>query len=580
MKNNKLSYLSFLSLLILMLTIGCSKDDDFVGKEVASEPQNDLVLKSIMSWGFPRDIIVDKGAYYLVDDDIVFYKNQEYASKQTASAKQRRHQNLLIINDINIYIHPGMNSDWQNASIDAIYRWNSINSGLNLKITNSITKAHIEIIYDSQDPNVNLGSNTFGRGSWPTVNGLPGKKIWVNPDFDSNQYCNKSITQNMRISNVQHEIGHNLGITHTNSSFGISIPGTPNTDSQSVMNGGAACTIDNFSLGDIKAITYLFPQPGLLEMKSWAHRQGGFWDNQIWLTGDFNGDGKDDFAKVFDDNGLASMDVHVSNGSSFSIYRWATQQGGIYGNEKWVTGDFNGDGKDDIAKAFPDNNYLAYFDVHISNGSSFSLEHWGAKQGGMYGNETWLSGDFNGDGKDDFAKVFQDGNRASFDVHVSNGTSFVIQRWATQQGGMYGNEKWVTGDFNGDGKDDFAKAFPDGNSLAYFDVHVSNGNSFSLEHWGAKQGGMYGNEIWMSGDFDGDGKDDFAKVFQDDSRASFDVHISNGSNFSMQRWETRQGGMYGNENWNTGDFNGDGYDDFIKSFNNAGSANIDVHLKR
>ncbi|KAA1245441.1 M57 family metalloprotease [Aquimarina sp. RZ0] len=580
MKNNKLNYLSFLSFLILVLIIGCSEEDNLLENEGLVETENDLVLKSIMSWGFPKDVIEDNGDHYLVDDDIVFLKNQEYVSRQSSDAKQRRHQNLVIISNINIYINPGMNSDWQSASIQAIERWNAINSGLNLKITYSITNAHIEIMYDLQDPSVSLSSSSFGLGSWPTINGLPGKRIWVNPDFNSNSNCNKSITQNMRISNVQHELGHNLGITHTNSSFGTLIPGTPNTDSQSVMIGGNPCIIDNFSLGDIKAVTYLFPQPGLLQMRSWAHQQGDFWDDQIWLAGDFNGDGKDDFAKVFDDSGLASMDVHLSNGSSFSIHRWATKQGGIYGNEKWVTGDFNGDGKDDIAKAFPDSNSLAYFDVHISNGSSFSLEHWGTKQGGMYGNETWLSGDFNGDGKDDFAKVFQEDSHASFDVHVSNGTSFVIQRWATQQGGMYGNEKWVTGDFNGDGKDDFAKAFPDSNSLAYFDVHVSNGSSFSLEHWGAKQGGMYGNEIWMSGDFDGDGRDDFAKVFQDDSRASFDVHVSNGTNFAIQRWATRQGGMYGNENWAIGDFNGDGHDDFTKSFNNGGSANIDVHLKR
>ncbi len=583
MENRKSKFtIVFVSFTALLLLIGCSKEDNLTDYEGVDEIQNDLVLEAIISWGFPKDAIEDKGDYYVVDGDIAFSKNQKYASRQLSDAKQRRHNNLVTLENINVYLDPRMNFDWRNASIQAINRWNAINSGINLNIRTSIANAHVQIMYDSHDPNVYLKPNAFGRGSWPLRNGLPGKKIWINPDFDSTNrsICNKPITRSMRIANVQHELGHNLGITHTNDSFGSLIPGTPNTDFQSVMNGGSPCEINDFSTGDIAAILYLFPQPGLLQMKSWAHQQGGFWDDQIWVAGDFNGDGKDDFANIFSDNGLTSIDVHISTGNSFSIRRWTTRKGGNYGSEQWVVGDFNGDGKDDIGYAFPDATALAHFAVHVSNGSSFSLQHWGYKQGGMYGTETWMAGDFNGDGKDDIAKVFPENGYSSLDVHISNGNNFSIQRWATRKGGNYGNEKWGAGDFNGDGKDDIGYAFPDGNSQTHLAVHVSNGNKFSLEQWGAKQGGFWGEQKWMTGDFNGDGKDEFAKVFQDDSRASFDVHLANGNQFSMERWATRQGGMYGKEKWAVGDFNGDGYDDFTKSFNNGGSANIDVHFKK
>ena len=81
--------------------------------------------------------------------------------------------------------------------------------------------------------------------------------------------------------------------------------------------------------------------------------------------GDFNGDGKDDLAKAFTDNGLASMDVdvHLSTGSGFGIQRWTTRQGGFWDAQQWLAGDFNGDGKDDLAKAFTDAG-LASMDVH------------------------------------------------------------------------------------------------------------------------------------------------------------------------------------------------------------------------
>ncbi len=206
-------------------------------------------------------------------------------------------------------------------------------------------------------------------------------------------------------------------------------------------------------------------------MQRWTTRQGGFWDTQQWLAGDFNGDGKDDVAKAFNDGGLGSVDVHVSNGSSFSMQRWATGQGSFWDAQQWLVGDFNGDGKDDLVKAFNDGG-LASIDVHISNGSGFSMQRWATGQGGFWDTQQWLVGDFNGDGKDDIAKAFNDGGLASIDVHISNGSGFSMQRWATRQGGFWDAQQWLSGNFNGDGKDDMAKAFNDG-GLASIDTHIA-----------------------------------------------------------------------------------------------------------
>ena len=52
-------------------------------------------------------------------------------------------------------------------------------------------------------------------------------------------------------------------------------------------------------------------------MQHWAYQQGGFWDSQKWVSGDFNGDGKDDLANVFNNAGGANIDVHLSSGSNF-----------------------------------------------------------------------------------------------------------------------------------------------------------------------------------------------------------------------------------------------------------------------
>ena len=220
------------------------------------------------------------------------------------------------------------------------------------------------------------------------------------------------------------------------------------------------------------------------------------------------------------------------------MQRWATDQNGYWTEQQWVAGDFTGDGKDDLAKPTR-NGYedLANIDVHRSNGKSFNMERWATRQGlFLYGPQKWLVGDFNADGKDDLAKVdmariipdprqpFNDKGVANIDVYLSNGNGFHMQRWATEQGGYWDGQKWFVGDFDGDGKDDMGKAFND-NGLASIDFHISTGKGFIMHRAATRQGGFWPEQQWFVGDFDGDGRDEPGKVFSANGLASMDVYI-------------------------------------------------------
>ncbi|WP_367171467.1 FG-GAP-like repeat-containing protein, partial [uncultured Thiobacillus sp.] len=112
----------------------------------------------------------------------------------------------------------------------------------------------------------------------------------------------------------------------------------------------------------------------------------------------------------------------------------------------WV-GDFNGDGKTDIATALSGNIY-----VRLSTGSGFDNQTWVVPNTWGGSGYTWV-GDFNGDGKTDIASA----NGGNIYVHLSTGSGFDNQIWVVPNTWADAGYTWV-GDFNGDGKTDIASA--------------------------------------------------------------------------------------------------------------------------
>jgi hypothetical protein len=84
-------------------------------------------------------------------------------------------------------------------------------------------------------------------------------------------------------------------------------------------------------------------------MKHWISGAGTYSLQHKWVVGEFNGDGRDDLVKIFEDQQKVSIDAYSSNGSSFTRERWATQQGLFDDSQSWLAGDYNEDGTDDLA---------------------------------------------------------------------------------------------------------------------------------------------------------------------------------------------------------------------------------------
>jgi len=191
-----------------------------------------------------------------------------------------------------------------------------------------------------------------------------------------------------------------------------------------------------------------------------------------------------------------------------------------------VAGDFNGDGRDDIVTFTRGPAADVY--VALSTGSSFAGT--GVKWHDFFavGTETPLVGDFNGDGKDDIA-TFTRGAAADVYVALSTGSRFVGTGVKWHDFFAVGSELPSVGDFNRDGKDAIV-TFTRG---AAADVYVALSRGSSFVGTGVKWHNFFatGTEIPGTGDFTGDGRDDIV-TFTRGAAANVYVARSTGRGFT------------------------------------------------
>ncbi|MGA4727500.1 N-acetylmuramoyl-L-alanine amidase [Micromonospora taraxaci] len=224
--------------------------------------------------------------------------------------------------------------------------------------------------------------------------------------------------------------------------------------------------------------------------------------------------------------------------------------------------DFTGDGRDDIV-AFTQGSLN---DVYVATSTGSAFAGTSVKWNDFFGlnGETLLSGDVNGDGKDDVI-AFTHGTLADVYVALSTGTSF--------GGGLKwhdwfapGAEVGAVGDVNGDGRDDIIAFTHDTNADVY--VALSTGTGFGP---GLKWHDYFSipGEFPALGDVNGDGRDDIITFTQGPPTASdVIVSLSTGSGFGApQKWHDLF--AVGTEQPRVGDINGDGRDDIVTFTCNA-----------
>ena len=365
------------------------------------------------------------------------------------------------------------------------------------------------------------------------------------PSFATNAFSVVDIECATGYYSFGHEMGHNMGLNHArvdpvgtgaySYSYGYKwtgyrtvmayLPGTrilyfsnPNVSyigNPTGINEAAADSANNaLSLNNTRVTVANWRVAPVRQQPVW-HSWFAVDTLETPYVGDFNGDSKTDIITFTRQNPSAIGDVYValSDGTKFGTNTKWNDWFAITTDETVVIGDYDNDGKDDIATWLGKTTRQVY--VARSTGTGMTTATVWLSGIGFDSSDVPLSGDVNNDGKKDlilFART-----QGKVYVALSDGTKFGTPTEWHAFFAVSTYERPRVADVDGDGRADIV-TFATDSPTAYGDVYValSNGTRFVNRSGVANSSDKWhdwfairSTEQVRVGDLNGDGKDDF-----------------------------------------------------------------------
>lgn len=230
-------------------------------------------------------------------------------------------------------------------------------------------------------------------------------------------------------------------------------------------------------------------------------------------------------------------------------------------------GDWDGDFKADVAVWRPGSpqNPQSWFYIQRSSNPNPSAIYgvaWGKSNNFPEDSDFPITGDFDGDGKDDFAVTRIEGNQLAWYILPSGGGTFrrIVFGFASD---LPPNSPPAVFDFNGDGRDDLVVTRFVGTSFIHYVGDAQTGNLIMAQQWG---GGANTSSVILFGNYLGDSRADIAVVYGGcpsnpncDIAGTWWIKETGSSNYTVRKWGIPLAPQTGEGDFpDTGDYDGDG----------------------
>lgn len=305
--------------------------------------------------------------------------------------------------------------------------------------------------------------------------------------------------------------------------------------------------------GDVQQFKYGYMEDDEGVVRVYKDGAGEIWSSEVWATGGSYSDDYADLAVLYDyHDSHSTIHMLLSSGDNLNYQGddgwWDDESYNAEAVVGTAGGDFDGDGLSDIANVYWYGGTSTRIHVFTSDGTSLTLENgsngWWSSTG--YNGSCVVgtaAGDFNGDGKDDLALMYwYGGTTTRIHIFTSTGSSFTYAGdngwWAStgyNGGSIVG---FAAGYFNSDDKCDLAAMYHYGGTTTRIHVFLSTGSALTYQgDYGWWASTSYNGSVVKSftcADFSGNGKDDLAVIYHyGGTVTNIHMFLSSGSAFTL-----------------------------------------------
>jgi hypothetical protein len=194
--------------------------------------------------------VIDNDAQMGLEDARQYYaQSQSTGTASTESVQHRRSYYVVARNKANVikvYADASLPAVWLTALDRSIANWNAAGSYIKMtRVTSNVTGAIL--VKAANTGATGIIATTY----YPDYNSNPGKSCTINTNYSY-------ISSGQQVFAITHELGHALGFGHTNSTYGSLVPGSPNSDGQSIMN-SVCLNWSAFTTYDLLAVRTIYP---------------------------------------------------------------------------------------------------------------------------------------------------------------------------------------------------------------------------------------------------------------------------------------------------------------------------------